>query len=145
MAAIPEQLAAGLEPRIRTGAQVVAVDGAELTLASGERLMGEAVVIATDAPPAVQLVPELRSPPSRSVVCLYFAAPRPPIEEPILILNGEDQGLINNMCVPSQIAPNYAPPNTALVSVTVLGNPPADERSLEQSVRAELTDWFQPA
>ena len=142
MAAIPEQLAAGLGPRIRTGAQVTAVDGTELTLASGERLAGEAVVIATDAPAAVALVPELRSPPSRSVVCLYFAAPRPPLEEPILALNGEGQGLINSMCVPSQIAPNYAPPNSALVSVTVLGNPPLDERSLEQSVMAQLTDWF---
>lgn len=142
MAAIPEQLVAGLEPRIRTGAIVTSVDGTEVTLASGERLMGEAVVIATDAPPAVRLVPELRSPPSRSVVCLYFAAPRPPIDEPILVLNGESQGLINNMCVPSQIAPNYAPPDTALVSVTVLGNPTTDDRSLEQSVRAQLTDWF---
>ena len=100
------------------------------------------MVIATDAPAGVRLVPELRSPPSRSVVCLYFAAPRPPIEEPILILNGEGQGLINNMCVPSQIAPTYAPADTALVSVTVLGNPPGDDRSLEQSVRAQLTDWF---
>jgi len=142
MAAIPEQLAAGLEPRIRTGAIVTSVDGTEVTLASGERLMGKAVVIATDAPAAVRLMPELRSPLSHSVVCLYFAVPQPPIEEPILILNGEDQGLINNMCVPSQIAPNYAPSDTALVSVTVLGNPTTDDRSLEQSVRRELTDWF---
>lgn len=142
MAAIPEQLAAGLGPRIRTGAQVTAVDGTELTLASGERLVGGAVVIATDAPAAVRLAPELRSPSSRSVVCLYFAAPQPPIEEPILVLNGEGQGLINSMCVPSQIAPNYAPTDTALISVTVLGNPPRDNQSLGQSVLAQLTDWF---
>ena len=142
MAAIPEQLAAGLGPRIRTGAQVTSMDGTEVTLASGERVVGDAVVIATDGPAAVRLAPELRSPLSRSVACLYFAAPRPPIEEPILVLNGEGQGPINNMCVPSQIASNYAPSNTALVSVTVLGNPPSDDRSLAQSVRAQLTDWF---
>jgi phytoene dehydrogenase-like protein len=142
METIPEQLAAGLGPRIQTSSMVTTIDGTEVILSSGERLMGEGVVIATDAMAAIRLVPELYSPPSRSVVCLYFAAPRPPIEEPILVLNGEGQGLINNMCVPSQIAPNYAPPDTALVSVTVLGNPPADDRSLEQSIRAQLTDWF---
>lgn len=142
MGAIPEQLAGGLKPSIRTGDSVTAIDGGEVTLASGERLVGKAVVIATDAPAAVRLIPQLRYPSSRSVVCLYFAAPRPPIEEPILVLNGEGHGLINNMCIPSQIASTYAPPDTALVSVTVLGNPATDDRSLEQSVRAQLTDWF---
>lgn len=121
MAAIPKQLAARLWPRIRTGTQVTAVKGTELTLASGKRLVGDAVMIATDAPATVRWVPELHSPPSRSVVCLCFAAPRPPIEEPILVLNGEGQGLINNMCVPSQIAPDYVPTDSDLVSVTVLG------------------------
>ena len=142
MVAIPEQLAAGLGHLIRTSAQVIAVAGTEVTLASGERLAGKAVVIATDAPAAVRLAPELRSPPSRGVACLYFAASQPPIEEPILVLNGEGHGPINNMCVPSQIAPNYAPADAALVSVTVLGNPPSDDRSLGQSVLAQLTDWF---
>lgn len=142
MEAIPKQLAAGLGHRIQTDAIVTTVDGTVVTLASGERLKAKAVVVATDAPAAVRLMPELRSPPSHSVVCLYFAAPHPVIDEPILVLNGEGQGLINNMCVPSQIAPNYAPPDTALVSVTVLGNPDIEDRLLEQSVRAQLTDWF---
>ncbi|MDI3463842.1 MAG: hypothetical protein OJF50_002663 [Nitrospira sp.] len=135
METISEQLAAGLRPRIQPSAMVTTVDGTEVILSSGERVVG-------DAPAAIRLVPELHSPLSRSVVCLYFAAPQLPIEEPILVLNGEGQGLINNMCVPSQIAPNYAPPDTALVSVTVLGDPPEDDRELEQSVRAQLADWF---
>lgn len=142
MAAIPAQLAAGLSSRIRTGAMVTNIEGTQVTLASGERLGGKAVVIATDAPGAARLAPEIRSPSSRSVVCLYFAASRPPIEEPILVLNGEGHGPINNLCVPSQIASTYAPSGTALVSVTVLGNPEKDDRSLEQSVRAQLTEWF---
>lgn len=142
MGAISGQLAEGLDSRIQTDAIVTTVDRTGVTLASGERLKGTAVVIATDAPAAVHLMPELRSLPSHGVTCLYFAAPRPPIKEPILVLNGESHGLINNMCVPSQIAPNYAPPNTALISVTVLGHPAIDDRVLEQSVRAQLTDWF---
>lgn len=142
MGAIPEQLAAGLESRVQIGTMVAAIDGTSATLASGERMEGNAIVIATDAPAAVRLIPNLQSPSSRSVSCLYFAAPRPPIEEPILVLNGESHGPINNMCVPSQIAPNYAPSGTALVSVTVLGTPLPDDQALGQSVRAQLTDWF---
>lgn len=142
MGAIPEQLASGLWPRIRTSAPVSAIDGATVTLSSGERLSGEAVVVATEAPAASRLAPGIRTPSSHSVTCLYFAASQSPIDQPILVLNGEGRGPISSLCVPSQIASAYAPPNVALVSVTVLGNPTADDQHLEQSVRAQLTDWF---
>lgn len=36
-------------------------------------------------------------------------AARPPREENILYLNGENSGLVNNACFPSTVAPSYAP------------------------------------
>ena len=53
--------------------------------------------------------------------------PRRPIPGPWLVVNGEG-GPINNLCVPSEAAPSYAPPGRALVSVTILG---AGEPDLE--------------
>lgn len=41
---------------------------------------------------------------------LYFKAPNPPSNEPILYLNGTDDGIVNNCCFPSTVAPSYAPP-----------------------------------
>jgi hypothetical protein len=37
------------------------------------------------------------------------------------VLNGDRTGPINNLCVPSNVAPAYAPPGQSLVSVSVVG------------------------
>ncbi len=42
------------------------------------------------------------------VTCTYFDAPAAPLPGPWLALNGEG-GPINNLCVPSEVAPAYAP------------------------------------
>ncbi len=59
--------------------------------------------------------------------------------EPLLVLNGSGNGPINNLCVPSQVAPTYAPYGTALISVTVLGLAAAD---VETEVRRQLRMWY---
>ena len=126
---------------LRTGASVETFEGTTVRLSSGEMLQAGAVVIACEAPVAAKLLVDPAPPRGRGVTCVYFAAERPPIEEPILVLNGDGVGPINNLCVPSQVAPTYAPAGQALVSVTVLGLPDGD---VEASVRKQLLDWFGP-
>lgn len=129
------------DENLRTGACVEAFEGTTVRLTSGEMLQAGAVVIACEAPAAAKLLVDPTPPSGRGVTCLYFAAERPPIEEPILVLNGDGVGPINNLCVPSQVTPTYAPASQALVSVTVLGLPDGD---VEASVRKQLLDWFGP-
>jgi phytoene dehydrogenase-like protein len=138
--ALPEQLAQGLP--VRLGARVTAVDRGGVTLEGGERVGARAVVVATDGPSAAALVPELTAPASRAVAAVYFAAERPPVDEPVLLLDGEGRGPVNNACVPSVVAPGYAPGGAALVSASVLpGHDPGGD-GLEPAVRAHLRDWF---
>ena len=140
--AIPDQLASTLPPgRIRYGTTVVAVDASGAWLQDGELVRGQAVVVATDGPTASRLVPAVPAPASRRVRCLYFAAERTPVDEPILVLNGEGTGVVNNLCVPSIVAPSYAPAGLSLVSVSVLGGP-AEPHGLEAAVRDQLRAWF---
>lgn len=140
--AMARQLAEQLPPScLRIGASVESLDGTTVRLASGELLQREAVVIACEAPAAAKLLGESSPPGGQSVTCIYFAADRPPIEEPILVLNGEGDGPINNLCVPSQVSSNYAPADQSLVSVTVLGMPDGD---IEADVRSQLRRWFSP-
>jgi len=142
MQAIPDQLAAGLPSgRIRYGTTVVAVDRGGVWLEDGELLRGQAVVVATDGPTANRLIPAVSAPRSKRVGCLYFAAERPPVDEPYIVLNGEGTGVVSNLCVPSVIAPSYAPAGVSLVSVTVL-TPPAHPQVLEGAVRDQLRGWF---
>ena len=127
---------------VRLGAKVAEVRENGITLESSEQLAGRAVVVATDASTASKLMPSLaRSAPTwRSVTCLYFAADRSPLGAALIALNGEGSGLVNNVCVPSDVAPGYAPKGNALISISVLGLP--EVADLESRVIAELDAWF---
>lgn len=144
MGAIPAQLAAALPAgALRLGTRVTSIDGGRVTLDRGETIAAEAVVVATDGPEAVRLT-GLRTPTARrSVWNLYYAADTPPVDAPILVLNGEGQGPILNLSVVSNVQPAYAPDGRALVSVSVLPRrAPGDGEGLEAAVRRQLTDWF---
>jgi phytoene dehydrogenase-like protein len=145
MGAIGEQLAAGLPAAdVRLGQRVTAVGDDGLTLADGERLPARAVVVATDGPTASGLLGgEPPAPGSVAATCLYFAADSPPVDEPVIVLDGDGDGPVNNLCVPSSVAPTYAPAGAALVSATVLDRPGLPRGAdLEAAVLAQLADWF---
>ena len=139
MGAIPAQLAAQLpEGWLRKQSPVESVSESAVLLADGQTLRARIVVLATEASVAAKLLGQ-PLPQAQAVTCLYFAAPEPPVIEPLLVLNGSGNGPINNLCVPSQVAPTYAPDGTALVSVTLLGRAAAD---VEVEVRRQLRSWY---
>ncbi len=142
MAALARQIASNLpDATIQTGVVVNSIQKKSIRLAHGEDLSAETIVLACDAPAAAKLLGAEPPPAGQGVTCLYFAADRPPIQEPILILNGEGTGPVNNICVPSQVTPTYAPENQSLISVTTLGVSD-NEADLEHAVREQLHDWF---
>jgi phytoene dehydrogenase-like protein len=143
MGAIPRQLAARLPADVlRFNSRVERVTERAVLLASGERIAASAVVIATAGFEAARLLGDATWPGDRATTCLYFAASQPPVRQPLLVLNGEEQGPINSLLVPSLLSAAYALPDQALVTVNVLGNPPMDDSSLETAVRAQLCEWF---
>lgn len=145
MEAIPRQLASALPPSgIRLGARVTRIQTGSVCLESGEELNARAVVVATNGGVAAQLLGGTVSTAGQGVTCLYFAAQRPPIEQPILVLNGERSGPVNNLCVPTLVAPEYGSGDASLVSATVLGIPRNADQLLTE-VREQLEDWFGPA
>lgn len=145
MQSIPEQLAARLPSGgIRLNAAVCSVEERAVVLETGERWEADAVVVATDAKTAGRLLPEagVDEVAWRAVTGIYFSAPRSPLNEAIIALNGDGDGLVNNVCVISDVVPEYAPAGKSLISVSVLG---VDETSdLEMRVQEELEAWFGP-
>ena len=77
----------------------------------------------------------------QSVTCIYFSASSAPVAEPVLILNGDGEGPVNNVCFPTVVTPTYGPAGKTLVSVTVLGTA-ADPQRLLVDVRRQLEQWF---
>jgi phytoene dehydrogenase-like protein len=142
MGAIPQQIARRLPGgTVRLRSRVVSATPREVRLESGETIAARAVVVATEGPEASRLTGQLPTPASRSVVTLYFASERAPIAEPLLILDGDGRGPVNNLCFASQVAHSYAPPGAVLVSASVVEGEGASA-SLEERVRAQLTEWF---
>src|SRR5215472_14309682 len=142
MGAIPVQLAEKFPAgAVRLNAQVEALHENDLTLAGGETLRARAIVIAAEGPSAAHLVGEVE-PASRSVTCFYYAVDEPPIAEPLLLLNGDGAGPVNNFAVISNVAPSYAPVGKHLVSATVLGTHQLTDVQLGGFIIAQMKNWF---
>jgi phytoene dehydrogenase-like protein len=165
MEMIPRQMADSLPPgTVRTGVRVEAVESGAVRLEGGERREAGAVVVATGGAEAQRLLDRAGGPAAPSVgfqgtTCVYFDAPADPVGEPLLVLNGEGSGPVNNLCVPSRVSRRYAPEGRHLVSVTVLdGAVPGDdgesprpevgdtggEGALLRAVREHLRGWYGP-
>ncbi|MCZ7415871.1 MULTISPECIES: NAD(P)/FAD-dependent oxidoreductase [unclassified Streptomyces] len=118
--AVPTRLAQGLpDDVLRLEAPVAAVTAAGVLLEDGSELPAATVVVATDAAAAARLLPGLTVPDGRTVTTYYHAAERTPLAEPTLVVDGS--GEVLNTCVLTEAASTYAPPGTALISTSVLG------------------------
>jgi phytoene dehydrogenase-like protein len=143
MQAVPKQIGSTIEPgRFRFGSKVQSVREGGVTLGTGEELSCRKAVLAVEAHEVERLLGLPLRTVSRGERCLYFSAPEPPFREPFLVVNAEGRGPINNLCVPSQVAPTYAPKGRSLISVTVIGQQTKSKEELEHAVRDQLGEWY---
>jgi phytoene dehydrogenase-like protein len=145
MQEIPRQLVSRLSPAcLRTHSRVSDISKNSVTVDGEAPLNCKHVVVATESTAVQGLLTDAsaKRPEWRAVTNVYFSAPCSPIQEKLIALNGGQGGMVNNVCVLSEIAPGYAPPGKALISVSVLGI--HDLTDLPQRVRNELSVWFGP-
>lgn len=145
MQALPEQLAAGLPGEcIRLNTPVRSVEQGGVRLQSGEALEGSAVVLAVEGHVLDMLLPGSAAAAAwQRTTCLYFDAPISPGHgDGYLRLNSVPGSLVHNVCFPSDIAPEYAPPGRTLVSVSSHGAHGLEPAAFEKRVRTELAEWF---
>jgi len=136
MGAIPAQLAADLD--VRLAAPVTTVRPYEV---DGSR--ASAVVVATSAWAAADLVPGLDVPPPSGVTTQYHLADEPPVSEPAIVLDGERSGPVANTVVLTNAAPSYAPGRHLVSSSVVSGDcsEPAVRQHLSRLYGVETSRW----
>lgn len=145
MSAIPRQLAADLPPSmLRLSTTVDSLVSSQcVRLTTAESIDCRAIVLAVEGKEASRLTNGIiPSPEFNSTTCFYFAASHPPFHEPLLLLNGDNEGPINNLSVVSNVARRYAPAGQALISASVTGKPVMNSSDLHASVRQQLRRWF---
>lgn len=143
MGSITQQLVERIPSEaILLNAPVTNVSSRSVRLIDGRILEGSHIVIATHAAQTADLVPGFRAqaPEWRSVTNVYYAAEKSPLNEAIIALNGSGRGLVNNVCVPSDVSPYYAPSGQSLISASLLGI--HRDGDLPQKVKNELAAWF---
>ena len=136
--AVPEQLAAALPPgTVRLETPVAALTDDGVGRPDGGEIPGQAVIVATAAAEAGQLLGDAVSvPATRTVTTFYHAVPSSPLAEPTLLLDTERK--ITNTVVLSEVSSTFAPAGRALISSSVLG----DASDREPEVRARLAELY---
>jgi phytoene dehydrogenase-like protein len=131
MQAVPDQLAALLpESVLHPSTVAIGLDGTTVHTTAGV-FNARAVVIATDARAAAELL-QASAPHTRALTTFYHLAPESPAQHRMVHLDADRRGPLVNSAVLTDIAPSYAP-DRVLVSSTVLGADPSAE--MEHAVR----------
>ncbi|MFF5171725.1 NAD(P)/FAD-dependent oxidoreductase [Micromonospora sp. NPDC000089] len=104
-----------------------------------------AVVVAVDPPAAGTLLPALGRVRMHGYTTYYHGTDAAPLDEPILLLDGDRRELVANTVVISRAAPTYAPAGRHLVATSVVGPTPPPEptirRELDRLYGRSTADW----
>ncbi|WP_328466590.1 FAD-dependent oxidoreductase [Actinoplanes sp. NBC_00393] len=137
MAALPAAIAGPLPfPQLLIGARTLSI-GPGMVVTEGGEIRCRAVIVATDPLTAAALLPRLPRPEVHGLTTFYFGADRAPVDEPILLLDGDRREIIANTVVMSNAAPEYAPSGKSLIAATVVGVS-APSSASETVIRVEL-------
>ncbi|MFJ7899021.1 NAD(P)/FAD-dependent oxidoreductase [Streptomyces sp. NPDC096198] len=137
---LPELLARALPSgTVHTGVRVTSISTTSVTTAEHGELRCQAVLLATDASAAAELLPGLRVPDFHPVTVVHHTMEEPPATGDALLLDADRDGPVAHSAVVSAVDPSRAPAGRALVSSTVLGTPPED---VDGAVRAHLARLY---
>ncbi|MFC0099175.1 NAD(P)/FAD-dependent oxidoreductase [Micromonospora marina] len=145
MQALPKALAAPLPAElIELNTPVTEVAPGRVRTPSGE-IACRAVVVAVDPPAAATLLPGLDRVRMHAYTTYYHRTGTAPLDEPILLLDGDRRELVANTVVISRAAPTYAPDGQHLVATSVVGPQappePVIRRELDRLYGRSTADW----
>jgi len=138
MQAIPDQMVARLRPgTVQLNRAVTALHGTTVHTEAGI-IDADAVIVATEGPAASTLL-GLNPVASKSVSCVYFAAPHAPTAHRLVVLDGTGVGPVLNVAVMSNVSRHYAPEGQHLIACAIPGHIDGD---LEADTRRQLRGWW---
>lgn len=120
--ALPQRLARSLPPgTVHTGVRVTSVSTTSVTTAEHGEFRCGAVLVATGARAAAELLPGLRVPGFHPVTVVHHTTDEVPATGASLLLDADRGGPVAHTAVVSAVDPSRAPAGRTLVTSTVLG------------------------
>ncbi|QTD98076.1 NAD(P)/FAD-dependent oxidoreductase [Streptomyces cyanogenus] len=140
---LPELLARALPPgTVHTGVRVTSVSTTSVATAEHGEIRCRAVLLATDARAAAELLPGLRVPEFHPVTVVHHTTDDPAAAFSTgasLLLDADRGGPVAHTAVLSNVDPSRAPAGRVLISSTVLGTPP---EGVDTAVRIHLSRLY---
>ncbi|MEV6840195.1 NAD(P)/FAD-dependent oxidoreductase [Streptomyces sp. NPDC051133] len=140
---LPELLARALPPgTVHTGVRATSVSTTAVTTAEHGVIRCRAVLLATDARAAAELLPGLRVPDFHPVTVLHHTTDDPTVAFSTgasLLLDADRGGPVAHTAVLSNVDPSRAPAGRTLIASTVLGTPP---EGVDTAVRIHLSRLY---
>lgn len=138
--ALPQLLARSLPPgTVHTGVRVTSVSTTSVATAEHGEFRCAAVLVATGARDAAELLPGLRVPDFHPVTVVHHTTDEPPGTDASLLLDADRGGPVAHTAVVSAVDPSRAPAGRTLVTSTVLGPATADT---DAAVRTHLARLY---
>lgn len=137
--AVPLQLKSALRHTVfefNTSVQQI-IGARDLVLSDGRKINFRKLIIAA-YPEKILPALAYENTRYRETTNLYFAAPKSPLQTPLIALNAYPDALINNYCVLSDIAPSYTSTEEALISVSIQRRHDLHDEALSTMVLSEL-------
>ncbi|GAB4047747.1 protoporphyrinogen/coproporphyrinogen oxidase [Spirosoma litoris] len=147
---IADQLASHLTPgQLWLNSPAEQVLGNTIQLKSGKTITASTIVLAVDAAQAALLQghPEPTDASFHQTTCTYFSADPTqltlnPDQKKLLLLNTNRSSVVHNVAIMSDVAPDYAPADKVLISVSTQRPLTISETELAELIKQELTSWF---
>jgi protoporphyrinogen oxidase len=145
MQAIPNQIAAHLDPsQIRLNTKVTRIEGKNVHLENGEKLVASHIIVATEANIAAKLLDFSHKTAFNVTDCLYFTADKKLSYEDksYIVINSNKGEAIAHIMVLSDVLPTYSPLGKTLISVSLVGNNGLTDDAMLAMIKSELSTWF---
>lgn len=141
MQEIPRQLVSGLDStRVHTSEKVISID--QNSVQTDQRTYrAENIIIATDALALSESL-GLAKPKFVSTIHAHFSSEVAPFNKPLIALQSNRMGIVNNLCVVNKVSKAYAQKDN-LISVTLRSKVAIE--NVETLVRKEMKTWFPDA
>lgn len=126
MQSIADGLAGPIVSEIRLDAPVIDVTAGSITLADGEVIPSDEIVVATPFDTTTRLLGGTTPDPDprwSGTTAVHFSSPVRAIEEAIIVLNGRHGGDVNLACSPSEVAPGITPAGVHSILVSLRPGP----------------------
>lgn len=129
MSEIPKQLESNLpQGVIHKNSKIKSIKDGEIEFENGDKLKAGKIILAIEGNSHL-LKGTTKNDSFVSSTCFYFSCDKPAINEPLLVLNGDEKSCINNLCFMTNVSENYSEyPHKCLLSVSSLESDVSEEQ-----------------